>query len=300
MDKKSKKQLTILSVVMAVIAIGICIALNTKPKVDEQKTYIDTSDIEETSFNWEDITHVEIFGYEGNIGLNITYDEIPEFQNKLEEENNKWKEKRLSLDTTKDAEEIKSNLEWLEELNKAYDAEYCSAPSDLNNYKVGDTVKITCGNKTLEKLNYKFNDGFEITLENIFTEEELIENEKEAEEGRNAEQAEINKENIENNASDVNSNNEVVEVNEQDNYYDVIGNSLFITVYDANTVNLIQTNNYDEITVVVDNQEDFETIKEKALALNNIDYIQIGMDVYDKESNFTEAEEWKGVTGSEE
>ena len=48
--------------------------------------------------------------------------------------------------------------------------------------------------------------------------------------------------------------------------------------------------------VVVNSQSDFEKVKEFALSQGNIDYIQLGLDVYDKDSDFKEAEEWKGFS----
>ena len=84
---------------------------------------------------------------------------------------------------------------------------------------------------------------------------------------------------------------------EPSNYYDVIGNTIYVLVEDINTVNLYQQKGEDEtMMVVVNSQSDFEKVKEFALSQGNIDYIQLGLDVYDKDSDFKEAEEWKGFS----
>ncbi len=308
MKKSEKRQLKILCIVLALIALIVCIFLNRDSNKNEDKEYIDTTEIEETSLNWEDIVHTEIFGYEGNVSIDISYDEIPDFQTKLENEYKKWEEKRSSLDPVEDAEEIEAYKNWLEELNKVYSASFCSVPADLNNHKIGDTVKITCDNETLRKLNYKFSDGFEITLDGIQTEKEALKSFEEMEEAKKAqEEAVKNKtsESIENNSSSSNDNNSSSDSSnldtEQNNYYGVIGDTIVIGIKNIDTVNLIQQKNDDQIILVtVENKSDFEKVKEIALSQGNIDYIQIGMEVYDKESNFKEAEEWKGFTAQEE
>lgn len=303
MDKKSKKQLICISVILVVIAIVLCVLLNQKPSdsstnSNNQKNEIDTSDIAETSFNWEDIVDVSIIGDEGNLTVEFTYKEIPDLRSKIDDENSKWEEKRGTLDSDADKETIQTNLSWLEELNKLYSTNFCEAPADLNNHKKGDTIKITCDSETLRKLNYKFNDGFEYTLSNIYearTEEEIEKSIKESKEAKEYLEKEAKGE-VSNDTTENNTTEEDLET-EPSNYYDVIGNTIYVLVEDINTVNLYQQKGEDEtMMVVVNSQSDFEKVKEFALSQGNIDYIQLGLDVYDKDSDFKEAEEWKGFS----
>ena len=303
MDKKSKKRLICISVILVVIAIVLCVLLNQKPSdsstnSNNQKNEIDTSDIAETSFNWEDIVDVSIIGDEGNLTVEFTYKEIPDLRSKIDDENSKWEEKRGTLDSDADKETIQTNLNWLEELNKLYSTNYCETPADLNNHKKGDTIKITCDSETLRKLNYKFNDGFEYTLSDIDkarTEEEIEKSIKEAKEAKEYLEKEAKGE-VSNDTTENNTTEEDLET-EPSNYYDVIGNTIYVSINDIDTVNLYQQKNDDQIMmVVVNSQSDFEKVKEFALSQGNIDYIQLGLDVYDKDSDFKEAEEWKGFS----
>ena len=303
MDKKSKKRLICISVILMIIAIVLYVLLNQKPSdsstnSNNQNNEIDTSDIAETSFNWEDIVDVSIIGDEGNLTVEFTYKEIPDLRSKIDDENSKWEEKRGTLDSDADKETIQTNLNWLEELNKLYSTNYCEAPADLNNHSKGDTIKITCDSETLRKLNYKFNDGFEYTLSNIYearTEEEIENSIKEAKEAKEYLEKEAKSE-VSNDTTENNTTEEDLET-EPSNYYDVIGNTIYVLVEDINTVNLYQQKGEDEtMMVVVNSQSDFEKVKEFALSQGNIDYIQFGLDVYDKDSDFKEAEEWKGFS----
>ena len=303
MDKKSKKQLIWISVILVVIAIVLCVLLNQKPSdsstnSNNQKNEIDTSDIAETSFNWEDIVDVSIIGDEGNLTVEFTYKEIPDLRSKIDDENSKWEEKRGTLDSDADKETIQTNLSWLEELNRLYSTNYCEAPADLNNHSKGDTIKITCDSETLRKLNYKFNDGFEYTLNDIYearTEEEIEKSIKESKEAKEYLEKEAKGE-VSNDTTENNTTEEDLKT-EPSNYYDVIGNTIYVSINDIDTVNLYQQKNDDQIMmVVVNSQSDFEKVKEFALSQGNIDYIQLGLDVYDKDSDFKEAEEWKGFS----
>lgn len=303
MDKKSKKQLIWISVILVIIAIVLCVLLNQKPSdsstnSNNQNNEIDTSDIAETSFNWEDIVDVSIIGDEGNLTVEFTYKEIPDLRSKIDDENSKWEEKRGTLDSDADKETIQTNLNWLEELNKLYSTNYCETPADLNNHKKGDTIKITCDSETLRKLNYKFNDGFEYTLNDIYearTEEEIEKSIKESKEAKEYLEKEAKGE-VSNDTTENNTTEEDLKT-EPSNYYDVIGNTIYVSINDIDTVNLYQQKNDDQIMmVVVKSQSDFEKVKEFALSQGNIDYIQLGLDVYDKDSDFKEAEEWKGFS----
>ncbi len=301
MDKRSKKQLIWIGIILVLIAIILCVLLNQKPNdnssPNNQDSEINTSDIKETTLNWEDIVEVSILGSEGNLSVEFTYKEIPDLRDKIDAENAKWEEKRGTLDSDVDQETIRTNLNWLEELNKLYSTDFCETPADLNNHKKGETIKITCSSATLEKLNYKFNDGLEYTLSDIdeaLSEEEIEKSLKEMEEAKEYLEKEAKGEI----SNDTTENTTVEDLDtEPSNYYNVIGNTILISVKDIDTVNLFQQKGKDEeIAVVVESRSDFEKVKEIALAQGNIDYKKLGNNVYDKESNFEEAEEWRGVS----
>lgn len=298
MEELNKKKYIKIGIIFLILAIIICIILNldfsNNTEDDTNQDYIDTSEVESTTFKWEDITHAEIFGYEGNLTIDISYDSIPDFQSKLEAEYKKWEEKRLTLDPNLDANEIQANLNWLNELNDVYDASFCSVPADLNNHKEGDTIKITCDNETLRKLNYEFDDGFEITLKNLLKkQEEISETDDSIQTSENSSDSES--------TSGESSSSTVILETEKDNLYNVIGDTILVNVSNIDTVNLNPTKEEGQtLMVVVENKEDFEKVKQVALSQGKIDYIQLGLDVYEKESNFTEAEEWKGFSIVEE
>ena len=302
MDKKSKKQLILIGIILVLIAIILCVLLNKKPNdnssPNNQNSEIDTSDIKDTTLSWEDIVEVSILGSEGNLSVEFTYKEIPDLRDKIDAENAKWQEKRGTLDSDTDQDTIQTNLNWLEELNKLYSTQFCEAPADLNTHKKGETIKITCSSATLEKLNYKFNDGFEYTLSDIdeaLSQEEIEKSLKEMEEAKEYLEKEAKGE-VSSGTSENTITTEDLDT-EPNNYYNVIGNTILISVKNIDTVNLFQQKGKDEeIAVVVESRSDFEKVKEIALAQGNIDYIQLGNNVYDKESNFEEAEEWRGVS----
>lgn len=284
------------------IAIILCVFLNKNPNDDSspsnQDSEIDTSDINETTINWEDIVEVSILGSEGNLSVEFTYKEIPDLRDKIDAENAKWEEKRGTLDSDIDKDTIQTNLNWLEELNKLYSTDFCETPADLNNHKKGDTIKITCSSATLEKLNYKFNDGFEYTLSDIdeaLSEEEIEKSLKEMEEAKEYLEKEAKGE-ISNDTTENTTTTEDLDT-EPSNYYNVIGNTIYVVVEDIDSVNLFQQKSEDEtMMVVVKSQSDFEKVKEIALSRGNIDYIQFNDVVYEKETNFKEAESWNGFS----
>ena len=81
----------------------------------------------------------------------------------------------------------------------------------------------------------------------------------------------------------------------KDNVYQVIGQTIYIGVRDINTINLYQNKTEEQnLMISVNSKEDFEAIKKQALSSGKIDFIQFDGVVYSKETNFEEAEEWKG------
>ena len=252
------------------------------------KKTISTGKIEETNLKWEDIVNIDISGFEGDIVANITYKEIPNLQEKINKEEAKWNEIKDTLDSEKDASTIDEYYAWLSEIRKPYDEDFCQLPSDLNNYTNGDKIKITCDSEVLRKLNYKFNDGFEITIDNLakkLDDETMKERQQ---------QTPINEPIVEENKT------EEVEDSKQ-NVYTVVGDTFVVSVRDLSTVNLFQIENKNQrVLIDVKTAEDFETVKKHALEYGNINYIQYNGEVYYASEDFKEANVWMGFTESKD
>ena len=191
------------------------------------------------------------------------------------------------MDSEKDASTIYKYYEWLSEIRKPYDEDFCQLPSDLNNYTNGDKIKITCDSEVLRKLNYKFNDGFEITIDNLAKRlaDETMEKRKQ--------QTPINEPIVEENKT------EEIDDTKQ-NVYTVVGDTFVVAVRDLSTVNLFQIENKNQrVLIDVKTAEDFETVKKHALEYGNINYSQYNGEVYYASEDFKEANVWKGFTVEE-
>lgn len=283
-----KKKKAIIITLTGILLLGILIWYLQKSKgTSDAKPPIDTGKIEETNLKWEDVVDVDISGFEGDIVANITYKEIPDLQEKINKEEAKWNEIKDTLDSEKDASTIDEYYEWLSEIRKPYDEEFCQLPSDLNNYTNGDKIKITCDSEVLRKLNYKFNDGFEITIDNLakrLDDETMKERQQ---------QTPINEPIVEENKT------EEIDGTKQ-NVYTVVGDTFVVAVRDLSTVNLFQIENKNQrVLIDVKTAEDFETVKKHALEYGNIDYIQYNDEVYYASEDFKEANVWKGFTVEE-
>lgn len=288
---KKKKIITI--ILVGLVLLGLLVWYLRKPNDNSETPSIDTGEIKETTLKWEDVVDVDISGFEGDLIANISYKEIPELQEKIEVEEEKWNQVRDTLDPNNDASTIESYLNWLGEIRKPYNENFCELPADLNAKKKGDIVKISCNSETLKMLNYKFNDGFEITLSDIIPIEEKVEYTE------INESIVTNNETTNNNKNDDNetsNENNVIETKE--NIYSTIGDNLLIYVNDIDSVNLnqVKTDGF-YITAVVSNDEDFEKVKEYALKRGNIDYIEYGEYMYKKETDFKEGTVWQGRAG---
>ena len=283
-----KKKKAIIITLTGILLLGVLIWYLQKPKgTNGVKPPIDTGKIEETNLKWEDVVDVDISGFEGDIVANITYKEIPDLQEKINKEEAKWNEIKDTLDSEKDASTIDEYYTWLSEIRKPYDEEFCQLPSDLNNYTNGDKIKITCDSEVLRKLNYKFNDGFEITIDNLakrLDDETMKERQQ---------QTPINEPIVEENKT------EEIDDTKQ-NVYTVVGDTFVVAVRDLSTVNLFQIENKSQrVLIDVKTAEDFETVKKHALEYGNIDYIQYNNEVYYASEDFKEANVWKGFTVEE-
>ena len=284
-----KKKKAIIITLTGILLLGVLIWYLQKPKgTNNVKPSIDTGKIEETNLKWEDIVNIDISGFEGDIVANITYKEIPDLQEKINKEEAKWNEIKDTLDSEKDASTIDEYYAWLSEIRKPYDEDFCQLPSDLNNYTNGDKIKITCDSEVLRKLNYKFNDDFEITIDNLAKrlDDETMEKRKQ--------QTEISEPIVEENKT------EEIDDTKQ-NVYTVVGDTFVVAVRNLSTVNLFQIENKNQrVLIDVKTAEDFETVKKHALEYGNIDYIQYNDEVYYASEDFKEANVWMGFTESKD
>lgn len=278
-----KKKALVISLI-GLLLLGTLIWYLYKQKDNSTiKPPIDIGEIEETSFKWEDIATADISGFEGDIIVNLTYKEIPDLKKKIEAEEEKWNNLKDTLDPYKDAQLINDYYTWLSEIRNAYDEAFCHLPSDLNNYKNGDTIKITCDSEILRQLNYKFNDGFTVKIENVVArlDDEVVK-----------EKQTIDKP-IDNSIKEENN----TDITNVENVYEVIGDTFVVSVRNLDTVNLFEINNKDQrVLIDVKSEEDFNKVKQHALTYGNIDYIQYNDEVYYASSEFMEANEWKGFT----
>ena len=260
---------------------------------NNQDAEIDTRDVAETSFNWEDIVDINVLGDEGSLIIEFTYKEIPDLRTKIDDENAKWEEKRWDLAPNADQEIIQVNLNWLEDLNKLYSTDFCEAPADLNNHKEGDTIKITCDSETLRKLNYKFNDGFEYTLSDIYgvdTDKEYLSNTEKDTENTDTEKKESS-------VSETTSENLYSDIYNENHYWE-LGNDVFININDISSAKLDPVvSDEQRIFLVVNNEEDFQIVKEYVLKHTENTYvIEYDGYWYGVNGDFEEREICKGIT----
>ena len=223
-----KKKKIIIITLVGIALLGLLVWYLKKSNVNNDGSTIDTGEIKETTLKWEDVVDVDISGFEGDLIANISYKEIPELQEKIEVEEEKWGKARDTFDPNEDASTIENYLNWLSEIRKPYNENFCELPADLNVKKKGDVVKVTCNSDVLKKLNYKFNDGFEVTLENVVKGID--------EETKKKHQLILSTKNDEDDETNIVDVPEIIA--EKD--YSVYGDDLVITVEDINTVNLNQ------------------------------------------------------------
>lgn len=298
MIKQEKKQLIRICVILAVVAIIICIALNIKPKQQtgeapiatediRQEEIIDTSDVEETEINWQDLTTITFDGWIGDTPIvNISYSEIPDLKKKIDGQYEEYKKVSVELNGME-------NQEWLSWLNRlTYTLEeqnYCSLPSDNEAYKDGENITITCQNDVLDKLNYKYEKTFETEVFNMKKEEEVITI------------IETEKEYIER-TSETSSDEEPSQTYVKENLYRDVGPQVQIFIYNAKEANYDLTPDEDKELIYFVNSEDFTYVKQKAIENGNVSAIYL-IDTsvyYEKSDNFKSiVGKWGGFTGGE-
>lgn len=254
------KKKTIWAVIICAF-IGICCYLYFSNSVKEKT---ETKDI----IDWNEIVEVKISGYEGNSDVQIEYKEIPGLLDKIQTEEEKWEEIKYDLIDTRNNDEINKNMEWITSLRKLKNKEYCQYSDNWDELKNGDILTLICGNETLKALNYDYDNELVITVEGL----------------KIVEKVETD-----------NETNYSERVKKEDQYT-VLGNDMFFTPADYNNINFEKTEGY-RVILFVNTKTDLEKAIKASLSQENVAYIQYGEKMYTRESNYTEWEEFKGLTG---
>lgn len=287
---KNKKKIIIFLSLAILFVLGVYLVNNQENTdndvVDLPSTekYNNPTKFANKEINWEDIVHVSFSGFEGNPSIQITYDEIPEFEERLLAERNGWENVKLELSESQDKEEIQKFLQF----TSGFDAsrEWCSLPADYKNIKNGDEFELTCGNSTLEALNYSYNDTYKVIVDGIWKDETPV-----FEEQKETTSSEViikNNQEYEMFVGTMRVENEV-------QYWD-LDSIMVISTEDLSKVNL---NSIEADIVINVPVEMFDETLEYARK-NGIEYIQVDDKVYTKESDYKEYMEWRGVASKEE
>lgn len=285
---KNKKKIIIFLSLAMLFVLGVYLANNQENTnndvVDLPSTekYGNPAKFTNKDINWEDIVHVSFSGFEGNPSIQITYDEIPEFEERLLAERNSWENVKLELSESQDKEEIQKFLQF----TSGFDAsrEWCSLPEGYKNIKNGDELELKCGNSTLEALNYSYDDTYKVIVDGIWKDETPDPNKiikkpesnyiKTPSQNDGVYESELGTVTIKNGVS----------------YWDLITT----VVIKTENLNNIDISNIDaNISLYVDEIQLDEA--RKFARENNIKSIQVDDRVYTQESDYMEWEEWKGL-----
>ena len=85
-----KKKKIIIITFIGIMLLGLLVWYLRKPNDNSETPSIDTGEIKETTLKWEDVVDVDISGFEGDLIANISYKEIPELQEKIDVEEEKF------------------------------------------------------------------------------------------------------------------------------------------------------------------------------------------------------------------
>lgn len=280
---KKKKIIAILSIVILTI-IGISLVSNVKEgrgpnDINGPGNSETISKYENKLINWEEIVNVKFSGFEGNPSIEITYNEIPEFEERLSAEKSGWDAKKAELSEKQDKEEIQKFLSFVSEFDSSRD--WCSLPEDYKNIKNGDELIFNCGNSTLEALNYSYDKTYKVTVEGVWKDETPKLKEP---------------------AKDTNLSNEIVNEKEHEIFAGTIKTENGVQYWDLDNIMVITTEDLNKVEL--DNIETDIVLKVPAEMLdetisyakdNDIEYIQVDDKVYTGSSNFDDYMEWRGI-----
>lgn len=285
---KKKKIIIFLSIALLFI-LGVYLADNQSKNDDQPNTgnqtdkrYNNPDNYENIKLNWGEIVHVQFSGFEGNPSIKITYKEIPELKDRILEEKNRWEIVKADLSEKQNKDEIQDYLLFISNFDSS--REWCSLPEDYKNIKNGDEIELTCGNSTLEALNYSYDSIYKVTVEGIWKDETPDPNKiikkpesnyiKTPSQNDGVYESELGTVTIKNGVS----------------YWDLITT----VVIKAENLNNIDISNIDaNISLYVDEIQLDEA--RKFARENNIKSIQVDDRVYTQESDYMEWEEWKGL-----
>lgn len=283
---KKKKIIAILSIVILTI-IGISLVSNVKEgrvpnDINGPGNSETISKYEDKLINWEEIVNVKFSGFEGNPSIEITYNEIPEFEERLSAEKSGWDAKKAELSEKQDKEEIQKFLSFVSEFDNSRD--WCSLPEDYKNIKNGDELILKCGNSTLEALNYSYDEAYKVTVEGIWKVETPDFSESVSESNSSFVKVPSNADGVY--ESDIGT----VTIKDGVSYWDLI-TLVVIKADDFDNINLDEIDAEISLYVSEDKLNEARTFARE----NNIKSIQVENKVYTRESDYLDWEEWKGI-----
>lgn len=285
--KSKKKIILILLIVIIVALIYMLVMVNNKQEANVNDNYFN---YELVSIDWNEIVNIDIDGAEGYSNVVLTYNEIPELDNRVNETINNWESKRIQIDLT--SEEAKEEYKLVGKLTSYKEIQWCSLPENWDTLSNGDEFVITCGNDILKKLGYEYEDSITLTVNNL--DKVVIETPSTNKASSDVRSNDKYVENLKSLNESINSNDfGTYKVN--NDIYDVIGDDVVVYPEDMDDFKL-QDDESKRIFIQVYTQTDFQKAKAYALENENIDYIKIGSQVFSKEDNFEEGEEWRGVS----
>lgn len=217
-----------------------------------------------------DLFEVKFDGIEYDAHAYIVQKEIPELHERITKRVNELEE-AMNVSETEKGNLLASEQR---EIRMLEDFGICSYEGD-GNFKNGDEITVKCNAEGLKKINIIVESTYSIKVEGLTPYIEPV-TETETEQ------------------------NTIIEIKEEETDYIGYHDEGKIAWIDPKDVDKFNTNELpstvETAIVFVDTQEEFDLIKSKALKGEiKVDEIQFLFDVYDREDNFTEAKEWKGV-----
>lgn len=254
---KKERKIIIFFTVIVLILIGILIYQNTKEKGER--------------IDWATIVNVEFSGVEGDSYVSITYNDIDSLKENVRLVVKDWEDTKIEMTMKEEYDALKEKKAFVADAKALLNKNWCVIEGDSRTLKNNDKLVLRCGNKAFKELGYVYDETIEFTVEGL-GKKEIVQ--------------EIPENNV----------NQGIEKKEEDksDEYVVLGNDLF-TTYE--NLEYIDANKGDYRCIVeVYTQTELQKAIETARSVDYIEFIQYGLQVWTRESNFTEWEEWKGIT----
>lgn len=278
--------------ILMITTIIVCTCIFTfRKKNKDANTNNNFFNYDLITLDWNEIVNIDIDGAEGHSNVVLTYNEIPELDNRVSEIINNWESKRTEIDLNE--EDAQKEYELVSKLTAYKGIQWCTLSDNWNTLSNGDELVITCGNEILKELGYEYDDLLTITVNNLIktvAAEPLKDNT--SSDIRDSDNYQEKEDLIK---SETTNNSSVKTENIGNDTYVSIGNDVYVYPEDLNNLE-IENEEGKRYFVYVETQTDFQKVKAYASENNNIDYIQIGNQIFSKENNFEEGEEWRGVS----